>query len=313
MAFVKAVQRVLPSGNTASLYPFHISFEGLEKHIICRDDDDCDTLVKCIFVCAWKMDVIVIVHAVVSNHAHVAVLARKYEDALACGQEVKRRYSLLFRNKYAESKVLKGVDVNVQAVDTVWYLRNVLAYVPRNAFDNGADNLLDYKWTGFRAFFRDPDRKEPGRPVCKMKTRDWRDIFHTGDSLSKVPWLVNGNNELIPHSCCDVEYLESAFNHDQTFFFNKIGGLNVAEMTQKLIISPRVMQTDAEFVKDAEEVSQRWFNKTVSELSVTQKARLIPYVYHIFKTTVPQLARCFGMERTHIGELLHRDLHKVEL
>lgn len=302
----KAVYRELPDGSPVPLWPFHVSFEGLETIVICRDDEDCDTMVKCLFVCAWKHGVRVIIYAVVSNHAHFALLAKNYDCALACAQDVKKRYSQLFRGKYKESKVLKGADVNVQAIDTMRYLRNALAYIPRNAYDNGATSLSDYKWTGFSAFFRDRRSIESGRRVSSMTTRDWRDLFHTGENLSAVPWQVNGAGELIPHSCCDVEYLEAAFNNDQTFFLNRIGGLNVAEMTQKLVVAPRKMKTDADFLKETDAVAVSWFGKETSALSVSQKSRLLSYMYHVTRTSVPQLARIFGLGRDHITLLLRK-------
>ena len=93
MAFVRPVLRRLPDGTLCNVYPFHISYEGLEKAIICRDDTDCDNLVKCIAVCAHRKNVIIIIYAVVSNHAHVAVLARKYSEAENYAYEIKRTYS----------------------------------------------------------------------------------------------------------------------------------------------------------------------------------------------------------------------------
>ena len=99
MAFVKPVYRTLPDGTFASVMPYHISYEGLEKCIICRDDLDCDVLVKTLFICARRKNVIVIVHAVVSNHAHVGILAKSFWDAEAFAQEVKRTYSQLFRKR----------------------------------------------------------------------------------------------------------------------------------------------------------------------------------------------------------------------
>ena len=63
--------------------------------------------------------------------------------------------------------------------------------------------------------------------------------MHTGDNLGKVPWRADVNNELEPGSFCDKQYFEDTFNGDETFFYKSIGTVNVAEVTQKLIISPR--------------------------------------------------------------------------
>lgn len=305
MAFIKPVYKILPDGSLGSLMPYHICFEGLEKCIICRDDRDCDTMVKSLFLCARRKNVLVIIYAVVSNHAHAAVLAKNYRDVEAFGRELKRTYSQLFRKRYSESKVLKDVSVTALLLDTDWYLRNALAYILRNAYDNGAEQLADYKWTGFRACFRKPGLYGTFRPVANMTTREWRDIFHTGDSLSGVSWTVNANNELEPASACEIDYLEMAFHRDEAFFFKSVGIVNTAEMNQKLVINPRQMMVDAEFFKELDTISQRWYSLGITNLSMSQKTRLIPYVYHTLKTSVSQMARGFGVSREEISRLLN--------
>lgn len=307
MAFVRPVTRRLPDGRWANVLPFHISFEGLEKNIICRDDEDCDLMVKTLALCAKRKNVIIIIYAVVSNHAHVAVLARTYKEALAFAEEVKRVYSMHFRRKYGEVKALKGTNVNVQILDNDWYLRNALAYIPRNAFDNGAELIAEYKWTGFRAFFR---KKSPAgilRKVADMSEKEWRQIFHTGDDLSNTTWLVNANDELEPISFCDTAYLEQAFNRDEAFFYRLVGGVNIPEMTQKLVVAPRTMRTDSEFLKELDSVSERWYKTNVRNLTFDQKARLLQYIFRTIKTSVPQMARALGMERDEIRKLMNLD------
>ena len=307
MGFVKAVIREMPDGRTCRVFPFHISLEGLERNIICRDDDDCDRLVKVLAISARRKNVIIIIYAVVSNHAHVAVLAEKYADAHAFGEEVKRTYSMIFRNKYGEISALRKTDICVQTLDTDWYLRNALAYIPRNAYDNGAQNIADYKWTGFRAFFRKGAnaREQNAIPVADLSRREWRSIFHTGDDLGRVKWKINSNNELIPSSFCDTDYLERAFANDEAFFYKCVGGVNQAEMTQKLVSSPRMFKPDADFLKEVNDLSNRWFDTGIRDLPLSKKSRLLPYVFKTFRTTVPQLARVFGMDRDYIRMLLN--------
>ncbi len=300
---------MLPDGNEAEVMPYHVSFEGLEQVIICRDDEDCDAMVKCIFVCAHRKNVIIIIYAVVSNHSHVAVLAAGRDSAVSFAREVKRTYSQLFRKKYGETKVLCRTDVDVQLLDTEWYLRNALAYIPRNAFDNGADNLWDYKWTGFRAMFRssrETSRPQSWRPVSTLSKRERERIMHTGDDLRQVRWMINEHEELEPSGACDARFLENAFNNDQSFFFKCIGTVNVAEMTQKLIIAPRRKSTDAEFFKEIQALARQWYQHDVTELPYTTKARMIPYVARTIKTSVPQMSRGFGLPRDVVAKLLRK-------
>ncbi|MBQ1623274.1 MAG: hypothetical protein II097_01790, partial [Bacteroidales bacterium] len=79
----RIVSRKLPDGSIRHVQPFHISMEGLEKTILCRDEQDYDAMVKILCVCARRRNVLIIVYAVVSNHSHVAVLATGHSEAFA--------------------------------------------------------------------------------------------------------------------------------------------------------------------------------------------------------------------------------------
>ena len=212
----RIVLRRLPDGRASYVFPFHISMKGLESLILYRDDDDYDAMVKILCLCARRKNVIVIIYTVVSNHCHVAVLAGSQAEADDYGQEAKRMYSMWFRNKYGQSRALVGVDIKAIALDSDWYVRNALAYIPRNALDNGC-NVNEYKWSGFNAMFR--DKNYPGAiPVKSLTKRQRREIMHTGDNLDHVPWL--DILHFIPYNICQVVEEEAhAFPHMLDRFF----------------------------------------------------------------------------------------------
>lgn len=54
MAFNRICERTLPDGSVCKVYPFHISLEGMEELIPCRDDEDYDVMEKYIFLCARR-------------------------------------------------------------------------------------------------------------------------------------------------------------------------------------------------------------------------------------------------------------------
>lgn len=302
MTYVKAAVRRLRDGKESFVFPFHVSLEGLERCVICRDDSDCDAMVKSLCVCALRKNVIVIIYAVASNHAHAAVLARNRGDALAFGNELKRNYALKFKNRYGECNVLRRTTVDVRSISDMAYLRNVLAYIPKNAFDNGAANLGEYKWTGFRAMF---NSSKPGLiRVSSLTRREKEQIMRTGDNLSNVPWMLDSDNGLEPWSFCDCAYLEEAFNNDQTFFYRLLGTVSTAEMTQKTLVAPREMKTDALFLKDMEALAYDRYGMRLRDLGSEKKARLMQYARRNTKTTVPQLARVFGIDRETVSLLL---------
>ena len=299
----RVVSRKLPSGDIKNVQPYHISMKGLEKAILCRDAEDYGVMVKYIAVCAYRKNVIVIIYAVASNHAHVAVLAASYQDACDYAEELKRNYAQWFQTKYLEKQILKGVDVQAILLDSEWYVRNALAYIPRNALDNGSP-INQYKWSGYRAMFTDKSQKPDGIPVRHFTRREQDRVMHTRESLKDVPWLVDYEGDLMPESFCDVAYLEQVFNHDPAFWLKTIGGVNPAEMQEKLVDGPRQMLPDTEFYKVVADTADRWFKTELGQLTLEKKKRLIPYLWRTHKTTVNQLARVFGLEREEVQKTL---------
>lgn len=289
---LRVIQRVLPDGKTYPVQPFHVCLKGLEQAILCRDDEDYDAMVKVICVCARRKNVIVIIYGVVSNHAHIAILAKSQADADAYGVEIKKIYSMLFQKKYRINNILHRIETKALCLDTDPYVRNVLAYIPKNAMDNGA-LVHEYLWSGYRAMFS--GKEKSGRPVAHLTVREKLAVMHTADNLSDVPWLLDKDNHLIPGSFCDCDYLEQAFNHAPAFFLRLVGGVNTAEMKYQLEEKPYQMLADSEYFKTVNEISLRWYKVDLSSLSEGQKIRLIPYLYRTTKTTAKQLARILGI------------------
>lgn len=296
---------MLPSGELMNVQPFHVSMKGLETAIICRDNEDYDTLVKYIAICARRKNVIVIIYAVVSNHCHIAVLAVSQADADAFAQELKRVFGQWLQAKYNESGILRGTDVTAICLDHDWYVRNALAYIPRNALDNGCP-VHKYPWSGYRAMFSGQESYPESRMVSSLTKREKTGIMHTRDKLGDVPWLLDRNNQLIPFSICDHEYLEQVFNNDPAFWLKTIGALNTAEMEEVLVNAPRRMLPDTEFYKVVADIVDRWFHLGIADLTEEKKKRLLPYLWRSRKTTVNQLARVLGMDRDEIKNALRK-------
>jgi len=305
MAFSRTVSRILPDGTTRTLHPFHISFKGLEKTVLCKDDEDYDAFVKQMFLCSLRKNVRVIIYVAVSNHGHIAILATDYQTAISYGEEVKRMYSMWYNHRYRKTGILIGADINVQYLDSDWYVRNALAYIPRNALDNGF-NVTEYRWSGFQAMFSSR-KHDYARSVSSLSKREREQIFHTNMVLRGVTWKIDREGRLIAETCCDCGYLESAFNNDSAFFLKTIGNVNSADMTQKLVDGPRNRQNDGDFLVTVDEICMRWFQVGhVSDLSLDRKIRLLPYVYRTKRTTISQLSRIFGMDREQIKRILER-------
>ena len=166
--------------------------------------------------------------------------------------------------------------------------------------------IEDYPWSGYRGMFTGGKSPDGVRKVALLTRREKEALFHTHAKLERVPWLLDRDGRLVPASCCDWEYLESAFNHDQTFFLKSIGTVNPAEMEQKLIVNLRQKQPDSVFHLTVNELSERWFHKLPTDLTQEQKSRIAPYLYRSYRTTAMQLARCLKEDPENIKRMIRK-------
>lgn len=293
----------MPDGTVRTVYPFHISLEGMESVVLCRDEEDYDRMEKTFFVCSWENNVLIIIYVVMSNHGHLSVLATDYDSARRTGTDILKRYSQYMSGRYPVQGTLRRASVDVQYLDSDWYVRNTLAYIPRNVLDTGC-RIEDYRWSGYRGMFVNGRCRAPRYKVSAMSRRQREAVFHTHADLADVPWCLDAEGHLEPASCCDWQYLEAAFNNDQAFFLKTIGTLNPAEMHLKLVESPRRWRNDSEFILTVGDIALRWFNKEIDNLTLEQKKRLVPYLKRSFHTSVSQLARCVRLSPREIRETL---------
>lgn len=300
------VPRVLPDGRISKVEPYHISLEGLEKGVICRDEEDYDQVVKYIFLSALRTNNLVVIYAVVSNHAHIALLSECVEAAERFSKELKRVIAMWHRKKYEEFHLLLGSETDVKRIETVQHARNVLAYIPRNAMDNGAANIQQYKWTGYRAMFCNGISRNKIKKVSSLSSREVERIFHTGSNLNMTNWLINESNELEPASACDWKYLESLFNNSQSFYLKLLGEANTAQIVYEQAVEGKRKLTDSEFMNVADYYAKHWYQLSLSEMTPTKKVSFLEYLGKKIPLTIPQVARCMKLERHTVAKVLGR-------
>ena len=295
---------MLPCGDIAYALPFHMSLEGHETAVLCRDDEDYDVMVKVICTCAWRKNVRVIIYVVVANHCHVAILARSQREADEFAQEVKRVYAMWFSHKYGENNILRKIDVQAVCLENTWHLRNALAYIPRNALDNGCD-VQNYKWSGFKAMFSRSGLDGFVR-VSDLKKKQREQILHARDYFRNTPWRIDADGCLVPESICESWYLEQVFDNDQAFFLKTVGGQDSAQMKYELVDKPRKMQRDTDLYNNLNDLSHRWFGPDLTKLPLDKKIRMVTYASRTNKTNAAQLARVISLPRDMVDAILSK-------
>ena len=303
MAFQRIVQRKLPGGDIAKVYPFHLSLQGMKDILICRDEEDYDHLEKSFYLGALANNALVVSEIAMSTHGHCALLATRWEVAADVGEHIKKRHSQYLSRKYGDHNVLARTRISVQYLDSDRYVRNALAYIPRNASETGT-RIEDYRWSSYRGMFVGGRCQQPKRKVSALTRRERQAVFHTNMDLRKVPWILDADDRIEPASACDYTYLESAFSGDQTFFLRLIGEVSPSQMRQKLVINGREWQADSEFLLCVADVSSHWYRKDIEQLTRWEKAKLIPYLFRCYRTSPAQLARCTRSTPTEVKDIL---------
>lgn len=75
-------------------------------------------------------------------------------------------------------------------------------------------------------------------------------------------------------------------------------------MRYTLIEQPRARLPDSEFHKVVNDMCIRWYRQDIAEIPMDKIIRLLTYVRRTMRTTLPQLARIFGMSRDQVAETI---------
>lgn len=304
MSFNRTPPKILPDGELSTVFPFHVCSKGPEDKVIFRDDEDLRVAHNYIPICARRANVIVASDCVLNTHFHSLVLARNYEDANSFANKFKMSASDYLKNKYANStEPFRHIDSAPLLIEDNRYLRNVICYIYKNAHDMGA-RIDEYKWSSYSSVFQASTNSHDARAVSKMTAREVRNVLRTGDNLHSVNWLLDQEGRIVPSSYCDWEYVESAFNNDLAFFTKILGLTDDAQMEQMLVTDHVDKVSVPELILIAEDKSQSLYHKPVPDLTISQKIPIIKRMYHSLRTTPNQLARCFGLPREKVNEIL---------
>ena len=127
MAFQRIVTRTLPDGSTAKVHPFHLSLEGLESNLLCRDEEDYDVVEKFMYVSAWQCNVLVVSHvrhALAYIFRNVMELGIRPEDYPWCS------YRALFVNGVSTDGVRKVSALTRREKEALMHTHLDLSRVP---------------------------------------------------------------------------------------------------------------------------------------------------------------------------------------
>ena len=236
-----------------------------------------------------------------SNHMHF-VLSGSEEDCLSFFNFIfkrLRRY-LALRERISD---FKGFACKLFAISDILYLRNVIAYVNRNAYVASRSHTpYTYLWGSAYCFFNGLCAKIISTPLSNFTVRQLRSMFFTRDvNLPETYQFLDGY--VVPNSYCKIDLAENFFmssNH----YFNLLSRQveSYAQISREL--GDMVTYTDDELFTALISLSIKDFNvKKISELDKNQKIELAKKLHFNYNASNKQIKRVLRLDEVVVDGL----------
>ena len=268
---------------------FHVSSQGLARNDIFKSKENFIQGMNDVALCVLGYDVAILAFCLMSNHFHFVL----YGLAEECGrfaEEYKRRCGMRMRQFTGEVKGLKEVRLQIDAIDSIEYLENAIAYVLRNAMMAGVRVMpYNYRWSSASLYFR--DEKSPiGEKLNDMSERK---RFRVLRSRLSVPdtYMVDENGMICPSCYVRVDMVEKVFRYPSRLL--AILGRKVEnDVELSFGIAQQITMTDQELLTQVNELVRLEFCKSsIYQLTIDERVKLCLSLKRNFGAGVKQIAR----------------------
>ena len=284
---------------------YHICTEGLQQITLLKDDEDYRIAWNYLAFSAWRAGVQLVAFVLMSNHIHELIVCNNASQAEKSIRLFKQLLSTYLRNKYGLSKVMHSSSDSVSLIDSIQYLRNCIAYIFRNPV---AARICakpeDYRWSSYRSSMKKP-QNENFRKVSDLGFTMKRELLRTGMDLSSCPMNIDEEGYVTLDSFIRNDIVSKTFWNSGKSFLYYIGCCNDSKMEYELVYQPlmNVSDTDMSDIV-AKYISERFRDKSVPELTTSEKCSILKSLFFNHRTTVPQLSRIMGLPRELVRKIL---------
>lgn len=284
---------------------YHICTEGLEHKILFKDEEDYRIAWNYLALSAWREEVDVVAFVLMSNHIHTLIACQDRKQAERYIRRFKQLFSMYLRNQYGSQKTMHCSDDSISLIDSIQYLRNCIAYIFRNPVSAKiCTRVEDYKWSSYDSSFRMEESDAPSYKINELSFNQKRKLLRTGINLASCPFLIcEGYISL--GSFVRSDLLGKAFWNSGKSFLYHLGCCNDAKMEYELVHQPLMNATDTDMYDAVVKyVSNRFHNKSISDLTTSEKCSILKSIFFNNRTTIPQLSRILGLQRDLVRRIL---------
>lgn len=242
-------------------------------------------------VTAYTQNIVLLAFILMSNHMHFVLECSRQEAELFITR-LKERYGGYYCNKYGEKNILKGVDVDIQELDSYGEsLEQAIAYVIMNSV--AARITVDasgYPWGSGACFFN--SNRITGRPVSSLSGRECARLFRSR-TAPNPSWVVDEDGCIDPRTVVNTGFVEQRYRSSARMRYF-LGNSSKAKAALERSGLPSFK--DQSILQAVEDLCVSLFQKTgVDALSRTQAGELLRQLRRRFSADVGQLCRITGL------------------
>ena len=288
----------------ADYAPFwHLCTPGELLSIIFRDNDDYIFGMNLIALVTglYRNTIKLYTFQIMSNHLHF-VLSGEEKNVDSYFLEIKKRLQRYIVLKYSISN-LKGFNHKLFAVDSLKYLRNVIAYVNRNGYLVDRNSTpFSYKWGANGYYFNPFTTNELKLSIGDISVARQRKLFRCRDVYAPDDYYLSGGY-VSPLCYCSISEGELFFKHGN-HYFNLVSRQIEGFTDISKEIGDSVTFTDDEVFYAAVSLSRKMFNVgSLVELNKNDKLELAKIMHYDYNASNKQIRRILRLDEYVVNSL----------
>ncbi len=277
--------------------PFwHLCTPGELSGILFRDAEDYVFGMNTVAVCAADYADILSIYTfqIMSNHFHFVVSGQK-ESAISFFNSLKKKLVRFFHAKY-NIRDLRDVECNLYPVESLRYLRNLIAYVNRNGYlVNRNETPFSYRWGANGYIFNRLIYNEKGIILQEMPVSEVRKIFKTRD-YSKILGFYLVGGYVSPLCYCKISLAEKMYR-DANQYFNLVSRQVEAFSSMARELGDKIILTDDEMYSAVVLICKKEHNvEQPVQLDKEAKLRVAKMMHYNYNATNKQIKRILKLE-----------------
>ena len=285
---------------------WHLCTPGKSQCLIFRNKSDYVAGMNLVALSANKFSETVEIYAfeLMSNHFHFLIKAHKKEAELFYQDFYQRLRRFLGRQ--GRMHELNKITYSLFPVDNDIYLKNLIAYLHRNAFLVNS-SIIPFSWTwgtnihlflGLDSYFEKVYLKTIGK-----RTR--QEMFHTRDiEFPDNYYMIQGY--ISPACYCKIQECEMLFRSAHQYFFNISRRVeSFSDIAREL--GDSITYTDEEMFSTAAHLSMTKYNKEkISMLDRNEKIEVAKVLHFNFNAGNDQICRVLKISDALIDSMFPR-------